>query len=53
MLEMARAAGARDLLIALISGGASALLPAPAPPLTLEGKQQLTRASARLRRDHP
>ena len=44
MLEMARAAGPRDLLIALISGGASALLPAPAPPLTLEGKQQLTRS---------
>jgi glycerate 2-kinase len=43
MLEIARAAGPRDLLIALISGGASALLPAPAPPLTLEGKQQLTR----------
>ncbi len=43
MLEIAQAAGARDLLIALISGGASAMLPAPAPPLTLEGKQQLTR----------
>jgi glycerate 2-kinase len=43
MLEIARAAGPRDLLIALISGGASAMLPAPAPPLTLEGKQQLTR----------
>ena len=44
MLEMACSAGPRDLLIALISGGASAMLPAPAPPLTLEGKQQLTRA---------
>ncbi len=43
MLEIAGAAGPRDLLIALISGGASAMLPAPAPPLTLEGKQQLTR----------
>ncbi len=43
MLEMARAAGPRDLLIALISGGASAMLPAPAPPLTLSGKQELTR----------
>jgi glycerate 2-kinase len=43
MLEIARAAGPRELLIALISGGASALMPAPAPPFTLEGKQQLTR----------
>ena len=44
MLEIAQAAGPRDLVIALISGGASAMLPAPAPPLTLEAKQQLTRA---------
>jgi glycerate 2-kinase len=43
ILEIARSAGPRDLLIALISGGASAMLPAPAPPLTLEGKQALTR----------
>jgi glycerate 2-kinase len=43
ILEIARAAGPRDLLIALISGGASALLPAPAPPLTLASKQALTR----------
>jgi glycerate 2-kinase len=43
ILEIARAAGPRDLLIALISGGASALLPAPAPPLTLARKQALTR----------
>ncbi len=43
ILEIAHAAGPRDLLIALISGGASALLPAPAPPLTLAGKQALTR----------
>ena len=43
MLEIARAAGPRDLLIACISGGASAMLPAPAPPLTLVEKQQLTR----------
>jgi len=43
ILEIAHAAGPRDLLIALISGGASALLPAPAPPLTLAGKQELTR----------
>ncbi len=43
ILEIARSAGPRDLLIALISGGASAMLPAPAPPLTLEGKRALTR----------
>ncbi len=43
ILEIARSAGPRDLLIALISGGASALLPAPAPPLTLGDKQALTR----------
>jgi glycerate 2-kinase len=43
ILEIAHAAGPRDLLIVLVSGGASAMLPAPAPPLTLEGKQVLTR----------
>lgn len=34
---------ADDLCIALISGGGSALLPAPAPPVTLADKQQITR----------
>lgn len=43
ILEIARASGPRDLLIALISGGASAMLPAPAPPLMLADKQALTR----------
>lgn len=42
ILETAQAAGPRDLLICLISGGASALLPAPAPPLTLAAKQEIT-----------
>jgi len=41
--EIARQAGANDLLICLISGGASALLPLPAPPVTLAEKQQTTR----------
>jgi glycerate 2-kinase len=41
--EMAEAAGARDLVLCLISGGASALMPAPAPPITLEEKQSVTR----------
>jgi len=42
ILEIASAAGPRDLLICVISGGASALLPAPAPPLTLAAKQEIT-----------
>ena len=42
--EIARQAGERDLVICLISGGASALLPAPAPGLTLEQKQSITKA---------
>ncbi len=41
--ELATAAGADDLIICLISGGASALLPLPAPPVTLEEKQAVTR----------
>ena len=40
--EIARAATAQDLVICLISGGASALLPFPTPPMTLEEKQETT-----------
>lgn len=40
---IARSAGERDLVICLISGGASALTPLPPPPVTLEDEQQLTR----------
>ena len=43
ILEIARAAGPRDLLICVISGGASALLPAPVEGISLAGKQQITR----------
>lgn len=41
--EMARSSGHGDLVICLISGGASALLPLPAEPITLEEKQEVTR----------
>lgn len=43
VLSLARSAGPRDLVVFLISGGGSALLPAPAPPVTLEEKQDVTR----------
>ena len=41
--QIAEAATRDDLVLCLISGGASALLPLPAPPLTLEEKQEVTR----------
>ena len=40
---IARQAGADDLLICLISGGASALMALPAPPVTLAQKQATTK----------
>jgi len=43
ILKIAREAGPRDLLICVISGGASALMPAPSPLLTLAAKQEITR----------
>jgi glycerate 2-kinase len=42
MEELLRGMNARDLVFVLISGGASALLPAPAPPVTLTDKQKTT-----------
>ncbi|MFA5206563.1 MAG: DUF4147 domain-containing protein [Lentisphaeria bacterium] len=42
VLALAREAGARDLLFCLISGGGSALLPAPAASLSLDDVQALT-----------
>lgn len=41
--ELASSAGERDLLVCVISGGASALMPLPAEPITLEEKQETTR----------
>jgi glycerate 2-kinase len=41
--EIATGAGREDLVLCLISGGASALLPLPAPPVTLEEKQAVTK----------
>jgi hydroxypyruvate reductase len=41
--RIAAAAGRDDLVLCLISGGASALLPFPAAPVTLEEKQAVTR----------
>jgi len=47
MLEMVSGLGEDDLVLALISGGGSALLSLPAPGLTLEEKQALTGALLR------
>jgi hydroxypyruvate reductase len=43
MIERVRRAGADDLVLFLVSGGGSALMPAPAPPVTLAEKQETTR----------
>ncbi len=40
---LARSAGAEDLVLVLVSGGGSALTPAPVPPITLGDKQAMTR----------
>ncbi|HVC61817.1 MAG TPA: glycerate kinase [Acetobacteraceae bacterium] len=44
LLERVRGLGPDDLVLALMSGGASALLAAPAPGLTLGDKQAVNRA---------
>jgi hydroxypyruvate reductase len=41
--EICMDAGEDDLVLCVISGGASALLPYPMPPLTLDEKQETTR----------
>jgi glycerate 2-kinase len=43
LLEMVSRAGTQDLILCLISGGASALTPAPAAGITLADKQDTTR----------
>jgi len=47
LLERVRGLGADDLVLCLLSGGGSALLPLPAEGLSLEDKQALTRALLR------
>jgi hydroxypyruvate reductase len=44
VMELVTGAGKNDLIIFLISGGGSALLPAPADGVTLEDKQRTTEA---------
>jgi len=47
LLERVRGLGPDDLVLCLVSGGASALLPLPADGLALEDKQAVTRALLR------
>jgi glycerate 2-kinase len=47
MIELVKGLGPDDLCLALISGGASALLTLPAPPLTLADKQAVNQALLR------
>lgn len=42
IVQLAQQAGADDLVFCLLSGGGSALLPAPSPGISLAEKQQLT-----------
>ena len=44
IMEAVSGLGPDDLVVALISGGGSALLPAPAPGLTLDDEQAINRA---------
>jgi glycerate 2-kinase len=41
--QIARESGSRDLILAVISGGASALMPLPGPGITLAVKKRITR----------
>jgi glycerate 2-kinase len=44
ILDILRSAGPRDVCLCLLSGGGSALLPAPCPGISLEQKQRVTLA---------
>lgn len=44
IMEMVSGLGPDDLVVALVSGGGSSLLPAPAPGLTLADEQEVNRA---------
>ncbi len=44
LMDLVSGLGADDLVVALISGGGSSLLPAPAPGLTLDDEQAVNRA---------
>ena len=52
LLERVQGLGPDDLVLALMSGGASALLALPAPGLTLADKQAVNRALLACGRDH-
>jgi glycerate 2-kinase len=43
ILRLVEAAGPEDVVLCLLSGGGSALLPAPVPGVSLEDKQRVTR----------
>lgn len=44
LVEIAQSTGPKSLVLVLISGGGSALMPLPAEPVTLEDKVEITRA---------
>nr|CAB3264812.1 glycerate kinase-like [Phallusia mammillata] len=46
IVEITQKASFNDLVIALVSGGGSALLPAPIPPISLDIKKMVTKALA-------
>ena len=47
ILDLVGALGKDDVCVVLLSGGGSALLPAPVPEISLEDKQQVTRQLSR------